>query len=667
MAKRSAAPRRKSNNKKIKKRLGALANVERAPAYLKKLGKEVRAHFASSVTLSDFLAGVGVLQPAQRKLIVQQALILIEQNYAHLPLKRAMHSVNPVQRLKLLQQRLEMSDPAAQLSEVEFHGEMTDIFTSVRDLHTNYLLPAPFNQMGAFLPLMVEDYFENGKRKYIVSHLAAGFSHPTFVQGVEIIYWNGVPIDRAVANHAERFAGSNRDARHARGVQTLTTRALKIAPPPDEEWVDICYRTLSGTNAEIRIDWRVNPPLPEGQGAPPEASAASMGLDLEQEIVQRIRLALFAPRVVTAKQRAVARLAQGATFGGLESQLPDIFQARPITTPKGTFGHLRIRSFSHWPPEQFIAEFIRLTTALPQQGLIIDVRGNGGGVIMNGEQILQTLTPRKIEPEPLQFLNTPLNLEICRRNGPTSKWTDLSAWVQSLHDALQTGSMHSAGFPISDPKACNAIGQKYFGSVVLIIDALCYSTTDIFAAGFQDHEIGPVLGVHGNTGAGGANVWEQKYFVSDILPGSIYEALPNGAGMRIAIRRTLRVGKRSGTPVEDLGVIPDQRHFLTKNDLLNSNEDLMNKAGALLAAMPARELSVVVQPNASPTEVGVTVVGCGFDRVDAYINDRPLQSVDAKQGKASFTLPKPKAGAAATLELQTFDGAQIVGRHRTAI
>jgi hypothetical protein len=390
-----------------------------------------------------------------------------------------------------------------------------------------------------------------------------------------------------------------------------------------------------------------------------------MGLDLEQDIIQRMRLSLFAPQVVAAKERADARTAAGDAFGALESKLPDIFEARSVDTPSGTFGHLRIRKFSHWPPEEFVAEFIRLVTALPQRGLIVDVRGNGGGVIMNGEFILQTLTARKIEPEPLQFLNTPLNLEICQRNGAGSKWADLSAWVGSMHEALQTGAAYSAGFSISDPKACNAIGQKYFGPVVLITDALCYSTTDIFAAGFQDHELGPVLGVHGNTGAGGANVWEQRFFVSDILPGSVYKALPNEAGMRVAIRRTLRVGKRSGAPVEDLGVVPDKHHLLTKNDLLNSNQDLLNAAGALLAARPARELGVVVKSGTTPSEIVISIASSGFDRIDAYVDDRPLQSIDLVQGKASFPLPRPKAGA--TLEIQAFDRGQLSGRHRMTV
>ena len=43
---------------------------------------------------------------------------------------------------------------------------------------------------------------------------------------------------------------------------------------------------------------------------------------------------------------------------------------------------------------------------------------------------------------------------------------------------------------------------------------------------------------------------------------SPYLPLPYGAGMRVAVRRTLRVGKRAGTPVEDLVIIPDERHCL---------------------------------------------------------------------------------------------------------
>lgn len=91
---------------------------------LNELPAALSADRAGTSDLRSFLAGTSELTSEERKLIVRQALVFVEQNYAHLPLKRAMHSVDPVQRLKLLLQNIELSDPP--LPESEFHREMTD-------------------------------------------------------------------------------------------------------------------------------------------------------------------------------------------------------------------------------------------------------------------------------------------------------------------------------------------------------------------------------------------------------------------------------------------------------------------------------------------------------------------------------------------------------------
>ncbi|MDD1017331.1 S41 family peptidase [Pseudomonas rubra] len=643
----------------------------KSSAYLKRMSVSVRDLFAGAVDLTTFLGAAGNLSLDERKLLVRQALILIEQNYVHLPLKRAMHAVEPVQRLKLLLQELEITPPLSLPPETLFHRELTEIFTLTRDLHTNYLLPAPFNKMTAFLPFLVEDYFQNGRRRYLVSHVAQGFSHPTFVSGVELVSWNGIPIERAVLNNAQRYAGSNREAQHSRGVSTLTTRVLKMTLPPDEGWVIVGYQTVTGKFAEVRIDWMVNPTLPSGEGRTGDVAddpkfAHSIGLDLEQHLIQRMRKALFSPKVVAAEKKASEKVRRGGNFKALESTMPGVFEARSVTTLNGTFGYLRIRTFAA-PVTAFVEEFIRLVTALPQNGLIIDVRGNGGGTIMNGELILQVLTPRRIEPEPVQFINTPLNLQICLQNRANSPVVDLSAWVESMQQALQTGAIFSAAFPISDPEECNLIGQKYFGPAVLVTDALCYSTTDFFAAGFQDHEIGPVLGADGNTGAGGANVWTHD-LLRELLPGagSVYQPLPAGAGMRVSMRRGLRVGRRAGLPVEDLGILPDERHFMTKNDLLSDNVDLINKAGSLLAArQPAKAFTISVS-SISPAQWSAIVTTQEVTRLDVYLDGRPIQSVDVQNGQASLTVTK-LSPVTNTLEVQGFDEAKLVVRYRTNI
>jgi C-terminal processing protease CtpA/Prc len=125
--------------------------------------------------------------------------------------------------------------------------------------------------------------------------------------------------------------------------------------------------------------------------------------------------------------------------------------------------------------------------------------------------------------------------------------------------------------------------------LVLVTDALCYSATDIFASGFQDHKLGKIVGIHGNTGAGGANVWTHTllHHLTSQADGSskYFRPLPYGANFRVAVRRTLRVGPNAGIPLEDLGVKPDVVHHMTKQDLLSENEDLTSRACELLAEM----------------------------------------------------------------------------------
>src|SRR5262245_31768288 len=83
------------------------------------------------------------LSRRDRRRIVEQALLLMERNYVHLPMKRAIHAIDPIQQLKLLRFQLaEWNVPLE--STLDFHRRMLSIFGSTRDLHTLYLLPEPY-------------------------------------------------------------------------------------------------------------------------------------------------------------------------------------------------------------------------------------------------------------------------------------------------------------------------------------------------------------------------------------------------------------------------------------------------------------------------------------------------------------------------------------------
>ncbi|MFF4346183.1 S41 family peptidase [Streptomyces sp. NPDC001530] len=615
----------------------------------------VAKQLGEAPTLSDFLRTAGTLTLAERRTLVQQALVLFEQNYAHLPLKTAMHAVNPVQRLRLLLTRLNRQSEGATDPEWRFHAELSSIFHSVRDLHTNYVLPQPFAGKIAYLPFQIEEYADGPDRRYLVTRVVRDFTAPGFGPGVDVTYWNGVPIDRAVDLCADRFAGSNPAARHSRGLQSLTIRPLALHRPPDEEWVTLGYTGRDGTAHELRERWLVTENLPPFVNADDLGTAATaQGLDLGGDEMSRASKLLYVPEVVALEEAggpADLTTERAAAGQDIPSTLPGFFRARAVGTPSGTFGHIRVFSFNTMDPDAFVTEFVRLLGLIPRAGLILDVRGNGGGHIHASEFLLQTLTPRRVVPEPVQFISTPLNLRICRRHATNpTRQIDLGPWFASLEQSVETGATFSATFPITPEAGANALGQQYHGPVVLVTDARCYSATDIFAAGFQDHGIGPVLGTDDNTGAGGANVWTHALLKSLLEapapdpgpdPESPYRPLPGGANLRVAIRRTVRVGALAGTPVEDLGVVPDFRHHLTRTDLLHDNADLVARAGELLAGLPSYVLDAALDGQSGALAVRTS----GLDRVDVFADDRPRLSADVADGDTTLTVTPALAPA----------------------
>ena len=638
-------------------------------------------------TLRELLEVPGRLTLGDQRAIVRQALLWIEGAYVHLPLKRAMHAVDPVQRLRLFGDRLSQATSTTAQSEWEFHRELIAIFASLRDLHTSYLLPAPFRYFTAYLPFLVEAYGgEDGVTRYLVSKVVGSLPHPTFQPGVEVLYWNGSPIGRVVAANAAREAGSNPDARMARGLSALTVRPLLKSMPPDEEWVTLTYRDLAGERHEFRRRWLVRDAreaMPEMDASDPEAvaRATALGVDYETHLVNDTRKALYAKagaRTTPAAARPVRSTAR-PWFEPVDSRMPWVFRAARLRLRRDEFAYARIFTFNVPSADAFVEEFCRLLTLLPCRGLVLDVRGNGGGLIFAAEQLLQVLTPRRIEPQPAELATTPFMLALSRRHAPSILLPrfDLGPWIPSMAQALQTGATYSVGHPITSVDAANAVGQRYTGPVVLITDGLCYSATDMFAAGFQDHQIGPVLGVGGRTGAGGANVWTSELLAALAGDASIAR-LPHGASFTVAVRRTMRVGAQSGTPVEDLGIEPDHRCMLTRRDLLEGNRDLLDKAVALIAGARSYIFEFEVTPIAAPArkktrgkraplspdrKVRVTMRTSNIDRVDVLGDGRPMLSHLLKPMRMTTTKTVSIPRATRAIEALGFRrGAIVVAR-----
>jgi hypothetical protein len=328
-------------------------------------------------------------------------------------------------------------------------------------------MPEPFRSATAYLPFRLEAFIEAGQRRYIVSELSQDApAVPGFGRGAEVTHWNGVPIARAVATNAEREAGSNSAARHAKGLSAMTIRWLGLSLPPDEDWVDVTFRPIGRRRARTRtarFEWRIFLQKSGAEHRVAEASATSihLGMDARGEVERQVQNVLF------GKPRRTGPASRVFGAGVLPSALPHVFpSSRSVVTPHGTFAYLRIATFNVVDDRPFLDEVIRLLGALPPDGLILDVRSNRGGLIHAGERLLQLLSPRPIEPCRFHFLNSERTEQITRRRG----FTD---WHPSVLQSVETGAEYSQGLPLLPMASYNDIGQRYQGPVVLITDALC--------------------------------------------------------------------------------------------------------------------------------------------------------------------------------------------------
>jgi len=540
------------------------------------------------IPLRAMTADLRPLTPAERSLIVDQAMLLIEEVFVHLPLKRAMHAVDPAQRLRLLRHRLETVD------ERRFHEEMISVFNSIRDLHTVYVLPAPYTSYVAILPFQIGEFFAGDSPRYVVTHVFDGLVHPTFKPGVLITHWNGVPIQRAIELHGRRGAGSNPAASYRRGVEQMTQRPLAVSLPPEEEWVELQYITQTGAADAVRLEWLALRSTPDAEEGGPVMSPTdarlrwmlAKGLDIQTQLANDAKKRLFAVDQVVFEEKVLEFLRShpgeetgpGAPDFTKVSKLPQVFSFGTKKTTHGDRGYIRIATFMHQDIEGFVNEFVRILGLVPQNGLILDVRSNGGGVVLNGELLLQLFTDTRIEPAKLHFITSPLMKRLVKGV------PDFGKWAPSMNRAITTGATYSQMLPLEDPDLYNTVGRRYPGKAVLLTNASCYSTTDIFAAGWQDHAIGPILGTDANTGAGGANVleWPRLKELFDLFdPSEPVKQLPRQASYTVAIRATTRVRANAGVPLEDLGVEPDYIHRLALEDLIGDDGPLFDRAGEL--------------------------------------------------------------------------------------
>lgn len=576
------------------------------------LRDSLRSPDQSAISLEEFLTAMdqqslqqhGEQVVRQHQEVVDQAIRLLGGLYVHLPFKQSRYAANPLGQLRVLRGGL------PQMTKLAFHSAILQVFRELHDPHTTFRLPEPFSSARAFLPFLLERCFtgpDQSQPQLLITRVHPAFADCGLLPGMELTHWNGMPIEMALESMAQKENGANPAARMAMAVANLTVRPLRYMLAPEELTVVARFQTpprrkgQRPKSIDFLLEWSVlcgrHLAAPPVGNAPPAGTASrTRSQNQRSNDTHALRQLLF--NRPTPLEEGWESLADGAVQHKIVPMRLPPSPASNNARLRVRVGILRIRTFDR-PNPSFVNEIANLLEGpWAEKGVdvaLIDIRGNSGGQILNGEQLLQLFSAGPISAATFQFLNTPLVRHLSR---PESRQTETVAAPEAsanrfaralelarrftpiLEDlsgfGLQqdTGALYSRGAPITkDP---NTIGQCFFGRVALITDAMSYSTADIFAAGFQDHRLGPVIGVDESTGGGGANVWNYSEDLATRTneEGRPFPPLPDGMDFSVSVRHSLRVGRFHGDLLEDFGVRPDYRYRTTRKDLLSCNSDL---------------------------------------------------------------------------------------------
>lgn len=585
---------------------------------------------ADFVPLDEARIGYTVteLSNVEKQQLLNQAIWLMEKQYVNLDQKFAFYDnhLDPIAALRAL-------DPSAFSTEA-LNTEIQNIIRAQRDLHLNFTTPIYSNTVAAVLPFSMTRV-QTIENRYMVAvdrlrtNLLPADAPVQIEIGDEVLAYNGVDIALAAEKFVTLGAGANDFGGFIRALEQMT---LFYAPEdglPEENDVTLTLRKADGTVYDITLPWfaYVLPPAPATEQATAEALTAT-SLNERQQLRNEIERDWLSGTELPVDEW---------------TEVPGSdFSFGTFSNENGNFGVIKLASFAPENDLDLVIAQIRallLTSLANTDGLIFDVRANGGGAVDLSDKLRQLFGPNDAYGTRAKVLNSPSNVIFTQLLGSIPGWSD------NIGDSLTgVAGKYSRVFNFTMDADTNQLGQAYYQPVGVLMNAESYSATDLFTCGMQDIGNGIVFGQDMRTGAGGANVW--SYDILEYVAPEYATPLPDGYDFRVSWGQIQRTGKYMDQLIEDEGCHADIDAGLTIDDIRGGNQqvnkitgELANRfdANAASVTVPFPEQAVFVSPAEAKLAVGIhntngvvvrVLDDTGTLLLDKRLNTRGQQTVD---------------------------------------
>lgn len=435
------------------------------------------------------------------------------------------------------------------LSSYDFLEELTLIFNSIYDAHTDLYLPEPYSLHRTVLPFTLFMEKDNNGYTLKVSALLK-MEHPEIQKltvGDELVAYENQPIKDYINEKMKTSDQGSPEAQLKYAALQLHMIHHKRRLFPKNNFVGLTFKNKSGEKYNVTLPYYSTTKglkdIFEITGTNKTSNLFELVPDTEYKPGAHKILNFKGQKIIYIKMTEMAKNAKNFVDRILDSHLD-------------------------------------------AKGIVLDLRDNSGGSVVEGETVAQTFIEPVITPMSYSYRLTPALTFLIQNTDPDFFNPEVRKHYMT---ALSSGKEFTPLFPRTDDATLNAVARKLTQVPMLVIaNAGCFSSCENTVAILKDSGRAWIVGENDSTTNGaGAIVEKHSEFLKSLTKaGTSLEAIekagftttmPTGFDLRVAWRGNFRTTKSSPLAIENNGVEFDTVYYSSLEDHLNGYEVMIHR------------------------------------------------------------------------------------------